>query len=304
MKGRDNLTRFAWLSVAAAVVTIALKVLAWLVTDSVGLLSDAMESGVNLTAAVGMLLALRVAAAPPDPEHPFGHGKAEYFASGVEGGMIFVAALAIAWTAIDRLFHPRPLEQPGLGLAVSTLASGVNLAVAMVLLRAGKRHQSIALEADGHHLMTDVYTSAGVLVGVGAVWATGLVWLDPLVALAVAANIVRMGVELVRRSAMGLLDSALPDEEQLKLQAVLARHAGPETQFHALRTRQAAARRFVYLHVLVPGDWTVHRGHGLLEVIEKDIRAALPNATVFAHLESLSDPASFEDQELDRDVEA
>lgn len=304
MKGRDNLTRLAWLSVAAAVVTIALKVVAWVVTDSVGLLSDAMESGVNLTAAVGMLLALRVAAAPPDPEHPFGHGKAEYFASGVEGGMIFVAALAIAWTAIDRLLHPRLLEQPGLGLAVSTLASGVNLAVALVLLRAGKRHQSIALEADGHHLMTDVYTSVGVLVGVGAVWATGLVWLDPLVALAVAANIVRMGVELVRRSAMGLLDSALPDEEQLKLQAVLARHAGPETQFHALRTRQAAARRFVYLHVLVPGDWTVHRGHGLLEVIEKDIRAALPNTTVFAHLESLSDPASFEDQELDRDGEA
>lgn len=297
---RSALTIFGWMSVAAALVTIGLKLLAWWLTDSVGLLSDAMESFVNLAAAVGMMVALQVASRPADAEHPFGHGKAEYFASGFEGAMIFIAALAIGWTAIDRLLHPRPLDQPGLGLALSTAASLVNLATAVVLIRAGKKHHSIALEADGKHLMTDVWTSAGVLVAVGLVWATGWQILDPLIALAVAANIVRMGVDLVRRSMMGLLDTALPPHEMEALEKVLAKHRGPTTQFHALRTRQAASRRFIYMHVLVPGAWTVQRGHAHLEEIEKDIRAALPNSTVFAHLEALEDPASFEDQELDR----
>jgi cation diffusion facilitator family transporter len=247
-----------------------------------------------------MLWALKVSSRPADAEHPFGHGKAEYFASGFEGAMIFIAALAIGWTAVDRLLHPRVLDQPGLGLALCTAASVVNLVVALVLIRVGKQHHSIALEADGHHLMTDVWTSAGVLLAVGLVWATGWQVLDPLVALAVAANIVRMGVDLVRRSTMGLLDTALPPQEMEALEKVLAKHRGPTTQFHALRTRQAAARRFIYMHVLVPGAWTVQRGHALLEEIEKDIRDAVPASTVFAHLEALEDPASFEDQELDR----
>jgi cation diffusion facilitator family transporter len=294
------LTRFAWLSIAAAVTTIALKLGAWSLTRSVGLLSDALESLVNLAAAVVTLLMLRLAAQPPDDDHAFGHTKAEYFASGAEGAFILMAAAGIAWAAVERLLAPRALEQVGLGVAVSVLASLVNLGVARVLLRAGKRHHSIALEADGHHLMTDVWTSAGVLAGVGLVAATGWNVLDPVLALAVAANIVWTGVKLLRRSALGLLDSALVPEEQAALQQVLMRHTTAEVRFHAVRTRQAAARRFVTLHLLVPGAWTVQRGHDLAEVVERDIRAAIPHAHVTTHLEALEDPASFEDEELDR----
>lgn len=295
-----DLRRYAWLSVAAAVVTIALKTAAWRLTGSVGLLSDALESLVNLVAAVFTLTMLSYAARPPDEDHAFGHGKAEYFASGAEGAMIFLAAVAIIWSAVGRLVTPQPLEQVGLGVLVSAAASLVNLACARVMLSAGRRHHSIALEADGHHLMTDVWTSAGVLLGIGAVAVTGWIRLDPLVAIAVAIRILWAGWSLVQRSALGLLDTALPPDEQARLEAVLDRYSGPETRFHAVRTRQAASRRFVYFHVLVPGAWSVDRGHRLLEAIEQDIRAVLPRASVFSHLESLDDPASLEDQELDR----
>jgi cation diffusion facilitator family transporter len=295
-----SLARFAWLSIAAALATIALKTAAWRLTGSVGLLSDALESVVNLVAALMTLSMLVIAARPPDEQHAFGHTKAEYFASGVEGALILLAAAAIGWTAIDRLLAPREIAQVGAGLAVSTAASLVNLGVARVLFRAGRRHHSIALEADARHLMTDVWTSAGVLTGIGLVALTGFERLDPIVALAVAANIVWSGVQLVRRSMMGLLDSALAPEEQEVLRTVLARHEGPALRFHAVRTRQAASRRFVTMHVLVPGDWTVRRGHELLEGIELEIRAAIPNVHVLTHLEALEDPASFEDEGLDR----
>jgi len=295
-----RLTRFAWLSVGTAVVTIALKLLAWRLTGSVGLLSDALESFVNLAAAAMTLAMITVASRPPDEEHAFGYGKAEYFASGVEGALILFAAAGIGWAAIARLAHPQPLARAGLGLALSVLASLVNLAVARVLLAAGRRHHSIALEADGHHLMTDVWTSAGVVAGIGAVAATGWLLLDPVIALAVAVHIVWSGARLVRRSWLGLLDPALPPAELEALRAVLARHASPDVRFHAVRTRQAGARRFVAMHVLVPGAWTVSRGHALLELIEEDVRAALSNATVFTHLEALEDPASFQDEGLDR----
>jgi len=297
---QTSLARFAWVSIAAAVATIAMKTAAWLLTGSVGLLSDAAESVVNLAAALTALWMLTLAVRPPDEEHPYGHAKAEYFASGVEGGLILVAAVAIAWTAVGRLLHPRPIAQVGLGLAVSTGASLVNLVVARVLFRAGRQYRSIALEADARHLMTDVWTSAGVLVGIGVVALTGWQWLDPVVALGVAANIVWTGVRLVHRSAQGLLDAALPAEQQEALQAVLARFAGPEVRFHAVRTRQAGARSFVSMHVLVPGDWTVGNGHRLAEEVEREVRAALPQVTVFTHLESLDDPASFLDEGLDR----
>jgi len=297
---QTSLARFAWVSIAAAVATIAMKTAAWLLTGSVGLLSDAAESVVNLAAALTALWMLTLAVRPPDEEHPYGHAKAEYFASGVEGGLILVAAVAIAWTAVGRLLHPRPIAQVGLGLAVSTGASLVNLAVARVLFRAGRQYRSIALEADARHLMTDVWTSAGVLVGIGVVALTGWQWLDPVVALGVAANIVWTGVRLVHRSAQGLLDTALPAAQQEALQAVLARFGGPEVRFHAVRTRQAGARSFVSMHVLVPGDWTVGNGHRLAEEVEREVRAALPQVTVFTHLESLDDPASFLDEGLDR----
>jgi cation diffusion facilitator family transporter len=295
-----GLGRFAWLSIAAAVVTIALKMAAWRLTGSVGLLSDALESLVNLVAAIMTLMMLTVAARPPDEDHAYGHSKAEYFASGTEGALILLAAVAIGWTAVHRLLEPQPIEQAGLGVVVSTAASLVNLGVSRVLLRAGRRHHSIALEADARHLMTDVWTSAGVLLGIGLVAVTGWQRLDPVVAILVACQIVWTGVQLLRRSAMGLLDAALSPEDQEAVRGVLARHEGPAVKFHALRTRSAASRRFVSMHVLVPGDWTVRRGHELLEQIEQEIRAVVPNATVLTHLEALEDPASWQDQELDR----
>ncbi|HET9552921.1 MAG TPA: cation diffusion facilitator family transporter [Anaeromyxobacteraceae bacterium] len=295
-----SLGRFAWLSIAAAVTTIALKMAAWWLTGSVGLLSDAMESLVNLVAAVMTLLMLTVAARPPDEDHAWGHSKAEYFASGAEGALILLAASGIGWAAVQRLLSPQPIEQAGLGVAVSTAASLVNLGVSRVLAAAGRRHHSIALEADARHLMTDVWTSAGVLAAIGLVALTGWNVLDPLIAIAVALQIVWTGVHLMRRSATGLLDVALVPEEQAALKAILARHEGPDLKFHAVRTRQAAARRFISLHVLVPGAWTVRRGHDLLEQIEQEIRDAIPNAHVMTHLEALEDPAAWEDEGLDR----
>jgi cation diffusion facilitator family transporter len=300
MTDRSRLGRFAGLSIAAAIATIALKVAAWRLTGSVGLLSDALESLVNLVAAVMTLVMVAIAARPPDEAHAYGYGKAEYVSSGAEGAFIVIAAGGIVWAAVGRLLHPQPVEQIGVGLALSVGASLVNLGVGRVLIAAGRRHHSIALEADGRHLMTDVWTSAGVVAGIAAVAATGWTRLDPIVAIAVAIQIVWTGVTLIRRSWIGLLDRALPDEELAAVRAVLERHAGDGIRFHALWTRQAGARRFVSMHVLVPGDWSVRRGHELLERIEHEVSAALPNAHVFTHLEALEDPASFADQHLDR----
>lgn len=297
---RTFLTRYARLSAAAALLTIGLKASAYAVTGSVGLLSDALESLVNLAGALMALAMLTVAARPADEDHAYGHSKAEYFSAVLEGVLILVAAGSIAVAAVGRLLEPRPLEQIGLGLAISVVASLVNLGVAVVLLRAGRRHGSIALEANAHHLLTDVWTSAGVLAGVGAVALTGWVRLDPIVALLVAANIVRTGVSILRDSVSGLMDMALPEEEQRAIRAVLERHAGDGVQFHALRTRRSGARRFMSVHILVPGAWTVQRGHQLLEEVEAEMRAAIPNLTVFTHLEPLEDPCSWEDVALDR----
>jgi cation diffusion facilitator family transporter len=297
---RSSLTRFAWLSIGAAVVTIALKTVAYLMTGSVGLLSDALESLVNLVGALMALAMLTVAARPADENHAYGHSKAEYFSSGVEGALILIAAVSIIVSAAPRLITPKPLEQVGLGLGVSVVASLVNLGVARVLLQAGKRYNSVTLEADAHHLMTDVWTSVGVLAGVGAVALTGWERLDPIVAFIVAGNIVWSGVRIVRMSALGLMDTALSNEELDSLKGVLEKYTRDGAQYHALRTRQAGSRQFVSFHFLVPGRWTVQRGHHLLENIEADIRRMLPNATVFTHLESLNDPASWEDTSLDR----
>jgi cation diffusion facilitator family transporter len=297
---RRALTRFAWLSIAAAIVTIALKTAAYVLTHSVGLFSDALESFVNLAGALMALAMLTAAARPPDEEHAYGHGKAEYFSSVVEGTLIFLAAISIAVAAVERIFVPKALEQVGLGLGVSLAASAVNLGVALVLLRAARAHRSITLEANSRHLLTDVYTSAGVVAGVAAVAVTGWKILDPLLALAVASNVVWSGLRLIRMSVSGLMDAALPPAELAALKAALERYTSQGIQYHALRTRESGSRRFVSLHVLVPGDWTVHRGHRLLERIEADIRGAVPDASVFTHLESLDDPASWDDQALDR----
>lgn len=295
-----SLTRYAWLSIGAAIATMALKGVAYQITGSVGLLSDALESLVNLAGALMALAMLTVAARPPDDDHAHGHGKAEYFSAGVEGALIVIAALSIAYAAVDRLLHPRPIERLGLGLAVSVVAALLNLAVALVLLRAAKAHRSATLQANSHHLLTDVWTTAGVLVGVGAVAVTGWLMLDPLVALAVAANIVWAGTRILRDSVSGLMDVALPANEQAILRRLLDGYAAQGVEYHALLTRRAGAHRFVSVHVLVPPEWSVQQGHDLLERIEGEMRRALPPISVLTHLEPLGDPAAMADQDLHR----
>ena len=296
-----SLRRYVYLSIAAAIATIGLKGLAYLLTGSVGLLSDAMESLVNLVAALLAFYLLTIAERPPDDEHAYGHTKAEYFSSAAEGALILLAAYSIASAAIERIAHPQPLENVGVGLVVSLGASAINFGVARVLLQAGKRANSITLEADAHHLMTDVWTSAGVIAGIFAVSLTGWLILDPLIALAVAANIIWSGIQLMRRSALGLLDSAIPQRERDKIVEVLDRFTPQGVASHSLLTRQAGQRRFISVHILVPGKWTVQRGHNMLEQVERDIRSALPGpTTILTHLEPLEDPVSMEDMAIDR----
>lgn len=296
-----NLTRYAWLSIAAAIVTIGLKLGAYWLTNSVGLLSDALESFVNLLTAIVALIVLTIAARPADEEYAFGYSKAEYFSSGFEGGMILIAAASIAIAAFPRLLHPQPLEQIGLGLGVSVTASLVNLAISRILMQAGKRFGSITLEADSRHLMTDVITTAGVIVGVGLVALTGLQRLDPIIALLVAANILFTGFGLLRHSASGLMDVSLPKPEVDAVQNTLKTYQTQGMVFHAVRTRVSAARGFISMHILVPGDWTVQKAHHKAEEIESEIRKKIPQVAVFTHIEPLEDPESFKDSTLDQE---
>jgi cation diffusion facilitator family transporter len=297
---RSFLKRYAWLSIAAALTTIVLKSAAYWLTGSVGLLSDAAESIVNLIGASVALIMLTIAARPADASHAYGHSKAEYFSSGIEGGLIVIAAFAITGAALERLINPRPLEQIGLGTVVAIIASAINFGVARVLLKAGHQYNSITLEADAKHLMTDVWTSVGVLGAVVAVGLTGWLWLDPVIAIAVAINILWSAYGLLRRSTQGLMDAALPVAEQATVHRILAAYKTRGLDFHAVRTRQAASRRFISIHVLVPGDWSVQRGHELLEQLENEICGELPNATLETHLEPLEDPVSFADRGLNQ----
>ena len=301
MKERAALTRFAWLSIGAAIATITLKTGAYLLTGSVGLLSDAIESLVNLVGAVMALLMLVIAARPADESHVYGHSKAEYFASLVEGSLILGAAAWIIVTAIDRLLKPQELEDLGIGLVVSVTASLINFTVARILMKQGRKQNSITLEADAQHLMTDVWTSAGVIGGVAVAGLTGWTVLDPLLAIVVALNILWTGFQLIRRSVQGLMDAALPEQEQAQIEEVMKIYRERGVDFHALLTRQAAARRFISVHMLVPGIWTVHDAHHIAEDFEADIRATLGGVvTVFTHLEPVEDEISMEDMYLDR----
>ena len=288
--------QYMLLSTAAAVATIVLKSLAWRLTGSVGLLSDAMESGVNLIAAIGAFWALTLAAKPADRTHHYGHFKAEYFSSGLESVLIVAAAMAIIHAAIGRLQDPQPLEQLGIGLAISLAATAINALVARVLLKAARRFDSITLRADAHHLLTDVWTSTGVFVGIGLVKLTGLTILDPLIAIAVAVNIVFTGWKLLHETASGLLDRSLPDQEQRLLENLLGSYESDEIRFHALRTRLAGSRRFVSFHLLVPGHWTVQAGHDLCEELEHKVAATLTRTHVLTHLEPIEDPKAWDDQ--------
>lgn len=301
MQNRASLTNFAWLSIFAALATIALKTSAYFLTGSVGLLSDAMESLVNLAGGLIALGMLTIAARPADDSHVYGHSKAEYFASVTEGLLILGAAVGIISAAVNRLLQPHELEQLGVGLGVSVAASVVNLIVARILLREGRARHSITLEADAHHLMTDVWTSAGVISGVAIAGFTGWTILDPLLAIAVAINIIWTGIRLVGRSVSGLMDAALPAQEQTLIQNVMEKYREKGVTFHALRTRQAAARRFISVHILVPGEWTVHDAHHVAEDFESDIRQVFGSVvTVFTHIEPVEDELSMEDIYLDR----
>ncbi|MEE4194681.1 MAG: cation diffusion facilitator family transporter [Anaerolineae bacterium] len=295
---RSTLKRYAWLSIAAALVTMGLKAGAYLLTGSVGLLSDALESLVNLAGAIMVLSMLNVAARPADDNHTYGHSKAEYFSSGFEGSLILIAAGSIVYTAVKRLIDSQPLEQLGIGLLVLFLASMVNLGVSLILKRAGKRHNAVSLTANSHHLMTDVWTSAGVLIGVGAVAITGWQPLDSIVAILAAINILWTGYTIIRDSAYGLMDTALLQEDLDQIDMVLDRYKCQGVEFHAVRTRQSGSSKFINMHVLVPNEWTVEHGHALLNQIENELKERLPNTNIFTHLEPLHDPTSYTDIEV------
>ncbi len=308
---QKSLMIYGWLSIAAALSTIGLKSYAYWLTGSVGLLSDALESLINLVAAIIMLIVLYIAAKPPDDNHPYGYEKIEYFSSGAEGAMILLAAVSIAITAWDRLLNPQPLQQLDMGIAISVIASIINLIVALVLKYAGKKHQSITLESDGKHLMTDVWTTVGILVGIGIIFVAnsfeeslaiakqlglnGWEILDPIIAILVAINIMWAGLQLIQRTIHGLMDGALIAEEQAKITEVLGQFVLLNgIAYHALRTRYAGARRFVSVHILVPGNWTVQQGHDLVESIEQNITAIFDNIDIDTHLEPIEDPASWQ----------
>ncbi|QRY62604.1 cation transporter [Gordonia sp. PDNC005] len=294
MSERGDLSKWALLSVAAAVVTITLKTYAWWITGSVGLLSDAAESVVNLVAAAGAFVALKVAARPSDDDHNFGHTKSEYFSAVVEGVMIVVAAGVILYTAVERLINPQELEAVGIGLLISVGATVVNGLVAWKLIAVGRAHRSMSLTADGKHLLTDVWTTVGVIAGVALVGITGWPPLDSLVAMAVAVNIIVVGWRLVRDSTMGLMDTVIPAPERDAVDAVLDRYRSDGVDFHDVRTREAGHMRFVQLHMLVPGQWTVQQAHDLVEDVESALHDAVDDLRPTIHLEPIDDPRSYE----------
>lgn len=296
---REDLSRYALISIIASVVVITLKIIAWRVSGSVGLLSDAAESMVNVVAAVGAFIALRVAARPADDDHNFGHTKAEYFSAVFEGVMIVIAAGIIIVAATERLLNPSELDSVGLGLVISLVATAINGGVGVLLLRIGRRHRSLSLEADGKHLLTDVWTTAGVVVGVLLVALTGWLPLDPLIAIAVAVNILVVGGRLVWESGSGLMDTALPDDDRARVDAVLERYRSSDIDFHDVRTRESGHERFLQLHMLVPGEWSVQRGHDLVEQVETDLVGSLDHLHVTIHLEPIGDPAAYESWRLD-----
>lgn len=298
---QKSLTPYAWLSVGTAVVTILLKSAAFALTGSVGLLSDAIEGFINLTAASVVLVTLKVVERPPDETHEYGHDKAEYFSSGIEGTLILVASAGILWTSARRFLDPQPIEQAGIGLAIAIIASIINLVVGQIVLRAGKRYDSITLEADGQHLMSDVWTSAAVVVGVSAAVLTGIDRLDPLIAMIIGLKIGWEGVKIFRRSASGLMDAPIAVEEREKVVAILEGHADEGIRWHALRSRQSGGRRFISVHILVPADWSVQQAHDLSEQLEAEVAQAINRATLFTHIEPQGDPRAEGDLALDRE---
>ncbi|WP_298651424.1 cation diffusion facilitator family transporter [uncultured Proteiniphilum sp.] len=298
---QNPLRKFIYLSIAAAIVTILLKFYAYFVTGSMGFLSDALESFVNLFAAIFALVMFNISQKPADKEHEFGHSKAEYFSSAAEGALILIAAFTIIWSAVPRFVDPRPIENINTGLFFSLLASLVNLAVGLTLIHNGKKRNSLLLEADGKHLMTDVYTSAGVIVAIVLVKFTGWLIVDPIIAILVALNIIYTGYRLITRSASGLMDATLPEEDLEKITVYLDSLKDQRIEYHSLLTRAAGRRKFITLHVLVPGKWTVKQAHDHADDIEETIVNMFDEpVTVQTHLEPVEDPASMKDIGIDR----
>jgi len=295
-----SLTGFAWLSIIASIITIVLKSLAYFLTGSVGLLSDAMESVVNLAAAIMALLMLKIAEKPPDKDHVYGHNKAEYFSSIVEGILITIAAISITYAAIQRILHPQNLEKISLGLLITIVASLINLFVGLILIKKGKQFSSITLKADGQHLLTDVWTSVGVILAVFIVSLTDWQILDPVIAIFVAFNIVFTGYSLMKQSVLGFMDTVLSKEDRRVINQILKKYCLKPIKYHSLLTRQSATRKFVSFHILVPDNWSVKKGHNLIEKIETEIRKTLPNTHVLTHLEPVNDKKSWEDIGIDR----
>ena len=299
--GNQSLSKYAWLSVFAAIFTIGLKIAVYLYTNSVSFLSDALESFINLAVAILAVWIIKVSERPPDDDHEFGHHKAEYFSSGIEGTLILLAAVGIIVTSVPRLFAPQPITNFGIGLALSAFAATINLGVGLLLIKVGKENDSIVLEADGHHLLTDVWTSVGIFFAIGTIWFTGWILLDPIIALVVAGSIAWTGYKLIRRSVFGLMDTVIDEESAEKASRILddyKKRLGID--YHAFRTRKSGARKFIYFHLLVPDDWTVKKGHDLAEEIELKILGVVKQSAVFVHLEPLEDPVSQEDIELFR----
>ncbi len=284
-------------SIAVAVLTIALKTLAWWITDSVGLLSDAMESLVNLASAVFALVMVTIARRPADADHPYGHHKAEYFSSGFEGLLIIVAALGIVWAAVQRILHPQPLEQLGWGLSLSVISSAVNGGMAWLMLRSGRVHRSIALEADARHLITDVWTSAGVVVGIGLVALSGWQWLDPAVAIGVALNILREGAALMWKSSQGLMDEAVEPEVMAEIETTLESFKHHTIRFDHISTRRSGQRRFVDLHMHMPAAWTLGRAAAVRGSVEQALMSAVPGLRATIQLLPSDVEAHFDDEE-------
>lgn len=296
-----TLKKYLYLSIATAIATIILKFIAYAKTGSMGFFSDALESFVNLLAALVALYLLHLSEKPADEEHEFGHSKAEYFSGALEGALILIAAFSIIYTSIPRIIHPQPIDNLGVGIFFSLAASLINLVVAQVLIRNGKKNNSLILEADGKHLLTDVWTSVGVIVGVILVKVTGIHVLDPIIAILVALHIVYTGYKLISRSTSGLMDAAIPQEEIKKITDYLDSHKGKETDYHSLLTRQAGFRKFVSFHLLVPGKWSVKQGHDFAENIEQYIEKMFDeNVTVTSHIEPIEDPLSLNDLNIDR----
>ena len=292
---RPSLIKFAWLSLGTAVFTITLKLIAYYLTGSVGLFSDALEGFVNLAAAIVVFITLKIVEKPPDDEHEYGHDKAEYFSSGIEGTLIIIAALSILITSIERLLNPQLLEQVGIGLAIALVASAINLVVGQILMRAGKQHDSITLDADGKHLMSDVWTSVGIVGGLTIAMLSGFEWLDPVIAILVGLKIGWEGIQIFRHSAGGLMDVAIVPDERATIEAILDSYVTDRVTWHALRTRQAGSRRFIDVHLLVPGVWPVQKAHDKAEEIANKIQDKVNYAKVITHIEPVEDPNSFDD---------